>query len=119
RHFEAARAIRDAPEISQALTQIEQEQRTARIAAGLQQAQQMEAEEKWAEALQQYQAVAALDDTVAAAREGIARTTPRAALNEQLELYLTQPERLFSEPVRASARETLAQADAMAAPGSR
>ena len=33
-----------------------------------------------------------------------------AALNEQLELYLTQPERLFSQPVRAAARDTLARA---------
>ena len=51
-----------------------------------------------------------LDSTVAAAQEGVARTSPRAALNEQLELYLTQPERLFSQPVRAAARDTLARA---------
>ncbi|HJY37952.1 MAG TPA: hypothetical protein VJ299_10820, partial [Steroidobacteraceae bacterium] len=51
-----------------------------------------------------------LDSTVAAAQEGIARVTPRTALNEQLELYLTQPERLFSQPVRAAARDTLARA---------
>jgi eukaryotic-like serine/threonine-protein kinase len=32
-------------------------------------------------------------------------------------LYLTQPERLFSQPVRAAARETLARANAIANPG--
>ena len=58
-----------------------------------------------------------LDSTVAAANEGVARTSPRAALNEQLELYLTQPERLFSQPVRAAARDTLARANGIANPG--
>ena len=51
-----------------------------------------------------------LDSTVAVANEGVARTTPRADLNEQLEMYLTQPERLFSLPVRSAARETLQRA---------
>src|SRR5690606_38140784 len=44
-------------------------------------------------------------------------TEPRAALNEQLEMYLTQPERLFSQSVRAVAKETLARASAIANPG--
>jgi hypothetical protein len=116
--FEAARRIRpDAPEIGQALRQIEQEQRTHVIGAKLAQAQQLEAKEKWAEALAQYRSVLELDSTVAAANDGVARTSPRAALNEQLELYLTQPERLFSQSVRAVAKETLARASSIANPG--
>ena len=81
-----------------------------RISAKLGVAKEHEGQERWAEALKEYRAVAELDSTVAAAQEGIARTSPRAALNEQLELYLTQPERLFSQPVRAAARDTLARA---------
>jgi hypothetical protein len=116
--FEAARRVRpNAPEIPQALKQIEQEQRTGVISAKLQVAKEHEANERWAEALQEYRAVAELDSTVAAAQEGIARVTPRTALNEQLELYLTQPERLFSQPVRATARDTLARAANIANPG--
>jgi hypothetical protein len=42
---------------------------------------------------------------------------PRADLNQQLEMYLTQPERLFSIPVRSAARETLRRAAAVANPG--
>jgi hypothetical protein len=61
--------------------------------------------------------VAELDSTVAAAQEGIARVSPRSSLNEQLELYLTQPERLFSQPVRAAARDTLARAGSIQNPG--
>lgn len=116
--FEAARRVRpNAPEIPQALKQIEQEQRTGVISAKLQVAKEHEANERWAEALKEYRAVAELDATVAAAQEGIARVTPRSALNEQLELYLTQPERLFSQPVRAAARDTLARAASIANPG--
>ena len=72
---------------------------------------------RWADALKEYRAVVELDPTVAAAQEGIARVSPRAALNEQLELYITQPERLFSQPVRAAARDTLARASTIANPG--
>jgi protein kinase-like protein len=116
--FEAARRVRpNAPEIPTALKQIEQEQRTGDISVKLGVAKEQEGQERWADALKEYRAVAELDSTVAAAQEGIARTTPRAALNEQLELYLTQPERLFSQPVRAAARDTLARAANIANPG--
>ena len=109
--FEAARRVRpNAPEIPQALRQIEQEQRTGVISAKLGVAQEHEGQERWADALKEYRAVVELDSTVAAAQEGITRVSPRAALNEQLDLYLTQPERLFSQPVRASARDTLSRA---------
>jgi eukaryotic-like serine/threonine-protein kinase len=116
--FEAARRVRpNAPEIPQALRQIEQEQRTGAISSKLGLAQDHESKERWADALKEYRAVAELDSTVAAAQEGIARVAPRAALNEQFELYLTQPERLFSQPVRASARDSLARAASIPNPG--
>jgi eukaryotic-like serine/threonine-protein kinase len=116
--FEEARKLRPgAPEIAQALRQIDQEQRTRVIAAKLQKAQEHEGQERWGEALKEYRAVLELDSTVAAGNEGVARTQPRAQLNEQLELYLTQPERLFSQPVRAAARETLARAASIGNPG--
>ncbi len=116
--FEAARRVRpNAPEIPTALRQIEQEQRTGVISAKLDVAREHESQERWADALKEYRAVVELDSTVAAAQEGIARVTPRSALNEQLELYMTQPERLFSQPVRAAARDTLARATGIANPG--
>ncbi len=106
--FEAARRIRpDAPEIPQALRQIEQEQRTGVIGVKLQQAQQLESQEKWSEALKEYRSVLDLDSTVAAANDGVARTSPRAMLNEQLEMYLTQPERLFSQSVRVGGERNI------------
>ena len=116
--FEAARSIRPAAsEIAPALRQIEQEQRTRVIAAKLEQALQLETQEQWARALAQYRAILELDTTIAAAAEGVERAAPRATLNEQLELYLTQPERLFSPPVRASAKEMMQRARAIENPG--
>lgn len=116
--FEAASRIRpNSPEVAQALKQVEQEERTRTISARLATARDLESKERWADALKEYRAVAQLDSTVASAGEGIARVKPRADLNEQLEMYLTQPERLFSVPVRSAARETLQRATAVAAAG--
>ena len=56
--FEAARRVRpNAPEIPQALRQIEQEQRTGVISAKLGVAHEHEAQERWADALKEYRAV--------------------------------------------------------------
>jgi tetratricopeptide (TPR) repeat protein len=116
--FEAAGKIRpNAPEVAQGLKQIEQDERTRTIAAKLETASGYETQEKWAEAVQEYQAVVQLDNTVAAANEGLARARPRFELNQQLEIYITQPERLFSAPVRTAAKDSLARARSITNPG--
>jgi hypothetical protein len=116
--FEKARSMRaQAPEVQQALQQLEQEERTATIASRLASARTREAAEQWQQALLDYQAVVALDATVAEAQQGIERTGPRAALNDELQLYVTQPERLFSAPVRDSATVTLNRAKALTPAG--
>lgn len=116
--FDAANRLRpNSPEVTQALKQIEQEERTRTIAAKLDAARDLESSERWADALKEYRAVLQLDSTVAFANEGVARTAPRAELNEQLEMYLTQPERLFSVPVRSAAREALQRAAAVTPAG--
>ena len=116
--FERARGLRgQAPEVQQALQQLEQEERTATIAARLASARSHEAAERWQLALADYQAIVGLDATVAAAQQGIERTGPRATLNDELQLYVTQPERLFSAPVRDSATVTLNRAKAVSPAG--
>lgn len=118
RAFESARTLRpQAPEVQQALAQVEQEERTAIIAGRLASARTHEGAERWQQALADYQAVLQLDATVAAAQQGVERTRPRAELNDELQLYVTQPERLFSAPVRETARAALMKARAIAAPG--
>jgi hypothetical protein len=116
--FESAGKIRpNAPEVAQALKQVEQDERTRTMSAKLDTARQLETQEKWAEALQEYQAVVQLDSTVSAATDGVARVRPRFELNQQLEIYLTQPERLFSAPVRSAAKDSLTRARSIPNPG--
>lgn len=116
--FQSAGTIRPgSTEVAAALKQVEQNERTRTIAEKLDAARAAEGSEKWADALQSYKDILSLDPTVAAAKEGVARVQPRAELNERLELYLTQPERLFSAPVRRAAHETLARAGEIAEPG--
>lgn len=118
RAFEDAGKIRpNAPEVADALKQVEQSERTRTIAGQLEAARAAEAREQWADALRSYKDILSLDATVAAAKEGLTRVQPRAELNAELELYLTQPERLFSSPVRAAARRTLDRASGIANPG--
>jgi len=116
--FEAAGRMRpSSPEVAQALKQVEQDERTRVITAKQAEARELESRERWAQALETYRAVLQLDSTVSFANEGIARVTPRVDLNQQLDMYLTQPERLFSIPVRTAARDTLQRAAAVANPG--
>ena len=116
--FEAAGRIRpNSPEVADALRQAEQSDRTRSIAGSLEVAGAAESSERWGDALKAYKDILNLDPTVVAAKEGVTRVQPRAELNEQLEIYLTQPERLFSSPVRAAARQTLERAGAVANPG--
>lgn len=118
RAFQEAGRIRpNSSEVAQALRQLDQEQRTGIIGTKLRAAQRLEEQEQWAQALAEYRSVLELDNTVAAANEGVSRVAPRTQLNEQLELYLTQPERLFSQSVRSAARDTLRTARAVASPG--
>ena len=114
---EAGRIRPGAAEVESALQQAEQAQRTRIITANLQSARAAERAERWKDALESYRAILKLDPTIASAQEGERQTEPRAALNDQLELYLSQPERLFSAAVQSAARSTLDQADAIAAPG--
>jgi len=111
REFEAAGRIRPAsPEVAAALAQLKEEERTVAITAALERASEHERAEQWQDALKEYRDILALDDTVVYAQQGLARSEPRARLHEELELYLTQPERLFAPSVRTAARDTLARA---------
>jgi tetratricopeptide (TPR) repeat protein len=114
---EALKMRPGAAEPQRALAQLDQEARTAEIAGKLDAARALEDSERWQEALTVYREILQIDPTVAFAQEGVARTEPRAELHGELELYLTQPERLFSSSVRVAAREALAKASAIASPG--
>lgn len=111
---EEARKVRpQAPELAQALNQIQQAEQTQAIETHLQKAKAFEENERWVEALAELEQAAKLDPNVAAVNESLARVRPRVALHKELELYITQPERLFAASVRQTARASLERARAL------
>lgn len=82
-------------------------------------ARDLEAAERWEEALTAYRRAEAIDPTVDFARQGIARGVRMIALHARIDGYLTEPQRLYSASVRDEARRFLASLDNEAAGGAR
>ena len=78
---------------------------------------ELEAAERWAEALTVYEGVLAQDPGVEFARAGRERALPRAELARGLQGLIDRPERLAAAEVRTEAARLLAQARAVVAPG--
>lgn len=116
--FRAAAKIRpNAPEVADGVAQAEAGLLLAAIAGHRARGEALENDERWREALAEYQAALALDSTLAFAQAGRQRAAPRAELAEQLQFYIDHPQRLSSAGVRAGAEATLAKARAVAEPG--
>jgi tetratricopeptide (TPR) repeat protein len=79
----------------------------------------LESQEKWSEALEHYREVAARDDSLRFAADGLARSLRRVELDRELQDYLDRPERLIAPAVRAAANRALARGEATTAPAAR
>jgi Tfp pilus assembly protein PilF len=109
--FERARAIDPSdPSARDGLAQIDDGERTAKLAALRAQAEAAERAERWPDAVKVYDASLALDPTVQFAQAGRARAQPRAELARRLDGYLHRPEELSDPAERANARQLLAAA---------
>ncbi len=93
--------------------------RLAKIENFRQQARDMEAAERWGDALAAYEAVLAVDPTLAFAQRGRARSQRLGQLAVQLQYYLDRPELLTSDRAYQRAQAFLAQASTLAPQGSR
>jgi len=90
-----------------------------RIAAYRREAEALIAKEQWQAALEKYQAVLALDNSLLFAQQGRDRTANRARLDQLLETKLKHPERLTSDQVYQEAQQLLKVAAAVTSPGPR
>ncbi len=118
--FERAGQIRPgAPEVADGLRQIEQAGRTRDIGEMLARARAAEREERWADALAAYRDALKVDPALVDGQQGAERSEPRAMLDAQLQTYLDRPDRLFSQEGRTTARNVLAQAQAVSPAGPR
>lgn len=110
-HFRRAVELApDSPEAAEALVAAEEGLRLQAIAEHRQKAFELEAAERWRDAVGQYEAVLALDPTIKFAREGLVRSRARAELAARLDFHLRNPERLSSERVLRDAEDLLEEA---------
>ncbi len=90
-----------------------------RVAADLQQARQLEQQERWPEAEALYSRLYRDDPSLVDARVGRLRSAARAELDTEIERILTDPLRLSSESVLTHGQGLLRDARAIHQPGAR
>jgi hypothetical protein len=104
-------------QVAAALLRVEEGERRDAIARHRERAAALEAEERWAAAQGEYEAVLALDPTIRFAQEGRARSADRDRISEALIRHLASPERLSAPPVLGDADALLDEAARLPAPG--
>jgi serine/threonine protein kinase/tetratricopeptide (TPR) repeat protein len=102
--FEKARSMRpNGPEAATGLARVGAALRARGFASTRQQGAGLEAEERWSEAVDVYDAALKVDPSLVFAQQGKARAQARAELNDSLQALIDRPERLASPAVRAEA----------------
>jgi tetratricopeptide (TPR) repeat protein len=116
--LEQARALRpQGPEVLAGFRQLDSLVAGQGLEEGRRRGAELEAQERWAEALSQYDTLLARDPTLEFARTGKARAAPRAELAGRLQGLIDQPARLASPEVRREADVLLARARGIDKPG--
>jgi len=109
--LQSARALRpQAPEVAAGFAELASALAGRDLSGTKAQAAELEAGERWAEALSVYEGLLAQDPSVEFARAGRARSVPRAELARGLQGLIDKPGRLAAAEVRADAARLLVQA---------
>ncbi len=118
--FRQALALRPgSPEARDAMASLEQGERASALRLLEARALAAERGERWDEALAAWREAAGLESSLESAREGIARSTPRAELQRNIDALNREPERLWDPDGRGEARRLLAIAAAAGNPRER
>nr|MBS0020288.1 hypothetical protein [Gammaproteobacteria bacterium] len=116
--FYRARDFRpEASAVRDGIAQATEGLRLAKIENFRERARDMEAAERWGDALAAYEAALAIDPALAFAQEGRARSQRLGQLAAKLQYYLDRPELLTSDRVYPRAQAFLAEAATVARPG--
>ena len=105
------------PGAKNALAQLVAEERRERLATLQAEARRLEAAEQWQGAVSQYEAMLGIDANLLGAQRGLAQAQARASLNQQLEQALARADRFNDDAIAGPARQLVAQASAVPAPG--
>lgn len=109
--FNQALALRPGSrEARDAIAALDQGQRASALDVLTARARAAEGEERWDEALEAWREAAGLEPTLEAARDGLARATPRAELQRRIDALNAQPERLWDPAGRAEAKSLIVTA---------
>lgn len=118
--FRQALALRPgSQEARDAMVALDQGERASALRLLEARARTAEGDERWDEALLAWREAATLEPSLESAREGIARTAPRAELQGRIEALNSKSERLWDPEGRAEARTLLATAAAAGNPRQR
>jgi hypothetical protein len=118
--FNQALALRPGSrEAQDALTALDRGQRASALDVLTARARAAEGEERWDEALEAWREAAGLEPTLEAARDGLARATPRAELQRRIDALNAEPQRLWDPAGRAEAKSLVATAAATGNPRDR
>ncbi|MDT8320653.1 MAG: hypothetical protein RQ826_09015 [Xanthomonadales bacterium] len=116
--FTRALEIKPASADARSALQQSNHQITARsIESLILQAETLETEERWHEALAKYEAALKLDSALATAQAGRARSALRAQTSDRLDQILAQPERLYDADVLRDALAFHERVSALSDPG--
>jgi tetratricopeptide (TPR) repeat protein len=111
RQFLKARSILPAAEETEsALQQTRSARTSAQIEAFRRRAVDAEGRESWKQALQAYQEILSIDDTVVFARAGLIRSQTHARLDKNMRAAIAQPERLGDDAIYRNTRALYEQA---------
>jgi tetratricopeptide (TPR) repeat protein len=109
--FTEARKVRPTGrEAAQGLDRVAAAQRSRDFSATRSRANALEAQERWADALREYDAALKVDPSLSFAVQGRARAAARAELAERLQALIDDPQRLAAPAVNREARELIEQA---------
>ena len=115
----AARIRPNAAEPAEGLARVAEGERVSGIEGHRIRAVELEKSERWRDAVEEYQAVLAIDPGITFAQQGVQRAGARAELDERLQGFLDSPERLYSKEVLQSAGQAIQRAGAIPKPGPR
>jgi eukaryotic-like serine/threonine-protein kinase len=112
--FERAKGIKpQGAEATTGLNRVASASNARSFASVRQRAAALEGEERWSEALREYEAALQSDPTLAFAQAGRARSSQRAELSNAMQRLLDEPERLAAPNVRDQAQQLIARANAI------
>jgi tetratricopeptide (TPR) repeat protein len=109
----------ESAQVADALLRVEQAQNLELILVHGERSRGFEEQERWVEALAEYDVVLAIDDTVRFAQEGSRRAAARADLARRIDYHIEHPDRLTSHAVYDEAELLLADATEVGKAGPR